>query len=169
MEQGQRRPFRQDQPPHRRTDARKGAAGRPSPAAALLAGHAQRRESDDHARRAAGARQERRRIRRLADRHRRRRPIRSGFVAVNPNSKIPALLDRSGAAPIRVFESGAILLYLTEKFGAFLPTEAASAPSACRGCSGRSAARPISAAASAISTPTRRRRSNMRSTASRWR
>jgi GST-like protein len=47
----------------------------------------------------------------------------SGFVAVNPNSKIPALLDRSGAAPIRVFESGAILLYLAEKFGAFLPTD----------------------------------------------
>jgi GSH-dependent disulfide-bond oxidoreductase len=47
----------------------------------------------------------------------------SGFVAVNPNSKIPALLDRSGATPIRVFESGAILLYLAEKFGAFLPTE----------------------------------------------
>ena len=48
----------------------------------------------------------------------------SGFVAVNPNSKIPALLDRSGSKPIRVFESGAILLYLAEKFGAFLPTEA---------------------------------------------
>src|SRR3954466_14100111 len=47
----------------------------------------------------------------------------SGFVAVNPNSKIPALLDRSGAEPVRVFESGAILLYLAEKFGAFLPTE----------------------------------------------
>jgi GSH-dependent disulfide-bond oxidoreductase len=47
----------------------------------------------------------------------------SGFVAVNPNSKIPALLDRSGPSPIRVFESGAILLYLAEKFGAFLPTE----------------------------------------------
>jgi GST-like protein len=47
----------------------------------------------------------------------------SGFVAVNPNSKIPALLDRSGTAPIRVFESGAILLYLAEKFSAFLPTE----------------------------------------------
>jgi GST-like protein len=49
----------------------------------------------------------------------------SGFVAVNPNSKIPALLDRSGPAPIRVFESGAILLHLAEKFGAFLPTEPA--------------------------------------------
>jgi GST-like protein len=48
----------------------------------------------------------------------------SGFVAVNPNSKIPALVDRSGSDPIRVFESGAILLYLAEKFGAFLPTEA---------------------------------------------
>ncbi len=49
----------------------------------------------------------------------------SGFVAVNPNSKIPALMDRSGPAPVRVFESGAILLYLAEKFGAFLPTERA--------------------------------------------
>ena len=48
----------------------------------------------------------------------------SGFVAVNPNSKIPALLDRSAPEPIRVFESGAILLYLAEKFGAFLPTSA---------------------------------------------
>ena len=48
----------------------------------------------------------------------------SGFVAVNPNSKIPALVDRSGPDPIRVFESGAILLYLAEKFGAFLPSEA---------------------------------------------
>ncbi len=46
----------------------------------------------------------------------------SGFVAVNPNSKIPALLDRSAAEPVRVFESGAILLHLAEKFGAFLPT-----------------------------------------------
>ncbi len=50
----------------------------------------------------------------------------SGFVAVNPNSKIPALLDRSGPKPIRVFESGSILLYLAEKFGEFLPTEAVS-------------------------------------------
>jgi GST-like protein len=50
----------------------------------------------------------------------------SGFVAVNPNSKIPALVDHSGPKPIRVFESGAILTYLAEKFGAFLPTEAAA-------------------------------------------
>lgn len=47
----------------------------------------------------------------------------SGFVEINPNSKIPALLDRSGPAPVRVFESGAILLHLAEKFGAFLPTD----------------------------------------------
>jgi GSH-dependent disulfide-bond oxidoreductase len=47
----------------------------------------------------------------------------SGFVEVNPNSKIPALLDRSGAEPVRVFESGSILIYLAEKFGAFLPKE----------------------------------------------
>src|SRR5207237_9969722 len=46
----------------------------------------------------------------------------SGFVAVNPNSKIPALMDRSGPEPIRLFESGAILVHLAEKFGAFLPT-----------------------------------------------
>jgi GST-like protein len=50
----------------------------------------------------------------------------SGFVAINPNSKIPALLDRSGPEPIRVFESGAILVHLAEKFGAFLPKEAAA-------------------------------------------
>jgi GST-like protein len=49
----------------------------------------------------------------------------SGFVAINPNSKIPAMVDRSGPKPIRIFESGAILLYLAEKFAAFLPTEPA--------------------------------------------
>ena len=46
----------------------------------------------------------------------------SGFVGINPNSKIPALEDRSGPTPVRVFESGAILIYLAEKFGAFMPT-----------------------------------------------
>ena len=50
----------------------------------------------------------------------------SGFVAINPNSKIPALVDRSGSTPVRVFESGAILMYLAEKFGAFLPTQGAA-------------------------------------------
>jgi GST-like protein len=50
----------------------------------------------------------------------------SGFVAINPNSKIPALLDNSTNPPTRVFESGAILVYLAEKFGAFLPTESSA-------------------------------------------
>ncbi|MFA6265146.1 MAG: glutathione-dependent disulfide-bond oxidoreductase [Pseudolabrys sp.] len=50
----------------------------------------------------------------------------SGFVDVNPNSKIPALMDRGGAMAIRVFESGAILTYLAEKFGAFLPADPAA-------------------------------------------
>ena len=54
----------------------------------------------------------------------------SGFVAINPNSKIPALVDRTGANPVRIFESGAILVYLAEKFGAFLPAEG-SARAAC--------------------------------------
>lgn len=49
----------------------------------------------------------------------------SGFVEVNPNSKIPALIDHSGDKPVRVFESGHILLYLAEKFGAFLPKDPA--------------------------------------------
>ncbi len=47
----------------------------------------------------------------------------SGFVSANPNSKIPTLVDRSGPTPVRVFESGAILMYLAEKFGAFLPAD----------------------------------------------
>ncbi len=50
----------------------------------------------------------------------------SGFVEANPNSKIPALVDHSGSKPIRIFESGAILMHLAEKFGAFLPTETAA-------------------------------------------
>ena len=50
----------------------------------------------------------------------------SGFVAANPNSKIPALMDHSGSTPVRIFESGAILQYLAEKFGAFLPSGGAA-------------------------------------------
>lgn len=50
----------------------------------------------------------------------------SGFVEINPNSKIPAMVDRSGAKPFRIFESGAILLHLANKFGAFLPTDEAA-------------------------------------------
>jgi GST-like protein len=49
----------------------------------------------------------------------------SGFAALNPNSKIPALLDRSGPVPFRVFESGAILLHLAEKFGELIPADPA--------------------------------------------
>lgn len=47
----------------------------------------------------------------------------SGFVDINPNSKIPAMIDRSGAEPVRIFESGSILVYLAEKFGVFIPTD----------------------------------------------
>ncbi len=81
----------------------------------------------------------------------------SGFVAINPNSKIPAMVDRSGPEPIRVFESGAILtLSRGEIRRADAERAAARARSACRGSSGRWAARPSSAAASATSTPMRR-------------
>ena len=94
----------------------------------------------------------------------------SGFVAVNPNSKIPALMDRSGPKPIRVFESGAILLHLAEKFGAFLPTDAADARrDACLAVLADGQRALSSAAASATSTPMRRPRSNTPSTASPWR
>ncbi|MDB2448738.1 glutathione-dependent disulfide-bond oxidoreductase [bacterium] len=55
----------------------------------------------------------------------------SGFVEVNPNSKIPALMDRSGDEPIRVFESGSILLYLAEKFGEFVPMKPGAARTEC--------------------------------------
>jgi GST-like protein len=63
----------------------------------------------------------------VADPHHEGAQFGSGFVAVNPNSKIPALLDRTDPAnPVRVFESGAILMYLAEKFGAFLPKDGAA-------------------------------------------
>ncbi len=93
----------------------------------------------------------------------------SGFVALNPNSKIPAMLDRSGPKPIRLFESGAMLLHLAEKFGAFLPTDPAKRTEALCWLFWQMGARPMSAAASAISMPMRRSRSNMPSTASPWR
>src|SRR5438105_3183 len=57
----------------------------------------------------------------------------SGFVGINPNSKIPALVDRSGPKPIRVFETAAILMYLAEKFGEFLPKDGAARAEALSG------------------------------------
>lgn len=93
----------------------------------------------------------------------------SGFVDVNPNSKIPALMDHSGATPIRVFESGAILQYLAEKFGAFFPPNRRPAQSVCHGCSGRWAARRTWAVVSGISMRMRQARWNTRSIALPWR
>lgn len=92
----------------------------------------------------------------------------SGFVEINPNSKIPALLDCSAAEPIRVFELGAILVYLAEKFGAPAPTEPARRHSACPGCSGRWAARPIWGWSGAFLC-LRQSRSNTPLIVSRWR
>ena len=92
----------------------------------------------------------------------------SGFVGVNPNSKIPALLDRSGPTPIRVFESGSILLYLAEKFGAFVPTQAGPRAECLSWLFWQMGVRPTSAAASATFMLTHPRRLNMRSIGSRW-
>jgi GST-like protein len=79
----------------------------------------------------------------------------SGFVGVNPNSKIPAMVDRSGPRPVRVFESGAILLHPPRSLAPSCRARRPGAPSACRGCSGRSAARRSWAAASDTSTAMR--------------
>ena len=85
----------------------------------------------------------------------------SGFVAVNPNSKIPALMDHSTPTPTRVFESGAILMYLAEKFGAFLPTDPSARAECLSPLFWQWAARRISAAVSAISMLMRRKSSNI--------
>ena len=123
LEQGERRPVREHQSPDCRTDTRQRTAGRASSAATLFARHPERRQSHGHAGRTVGARPRGAEydawLIKIIDGDQ----FGSGFVAVNPNSKIPALLDRSGPKPIRVFESGAILLYLAEKFGAFLPSD----------------------------------------------
>jgi GST-like protein len=87
----------------------------------------------------------------------------SGFVNVNPNSKIPALMDYSSAQPIRVFESGAILLYLAEKFGALVPTDPAQRAE-CMSW----AARLIWGVDLGIFTPMRQSRLSTPLTASRW-
>ena len=92
----------------------------------------------------------------------------SGFVEINPNSKIPALLDRGTTPPTRVFESGAILVYLAEKFGHFLPTEPSARAECMSGYSGRWAAPHTSAADSDTFTPTHLRKSNTVSTVMPW-
>jgi hypothetical protein len=92
----------------------------------------------------------------------------SGFVEINPNSKIPALLDRSVEPPIRVFESGSILLYLAEKFGAFLPTDPAGRTETLNWLFWQMGAAPYLVAGSGIFTPMRRRSSSTRSTVSPW-
>ena len=81
----------------------------------------------------------------------------SGFVSVNPNSKIPALLDVSTEPHTRVFESGAILFYLAEKFGEFIPTDAAARAECMSWLFCRWAARRIWGAGSGIFMPTRRK------------
>ena len=93
----------------------------------------------------------------------------NGFVEVNPNSKIPAVFDRSGPEPVRVFESGAILVCLAENSASFSQRRGPLAPRPCRGYSGRWAAHHFWVAALATFSPTRRTRSNMRSTATQWR
>ena len=93
----------------------------------------------------------------------------SGFVAVNPNSKIPALVDRSGPTPIRVFESGAILLYLVKSSTSSCQRKPAYGPNACHGCSGRWEVHHISVVGLVTSMPTPQRRSNMQSIDMRWR
>lgn len=92
----------------------------------------------------------------------------SGFVDVNPNSKIPALLDRSGDTPVRVFESGNILLYLAEKFGALLPSDPAKRVEAMNWLFWLQALPLILEAVSATSTLTHQKSSNTQLTVSLW-
>lgn len=92
----------------------------------------------------------------------------SGFVDVNPNSKIPALLDNSTTPPIRVFESGNILLYLAEKFGKFLPEDLAGRTETLNWLFWLQGSAPILAAVSAIFITTRRSKSNTPLTALPW-
>jgi GST-like protein len=93
----------------------------------------------------------------------------SGFVEVNPNSKIPALMDHSVTPPRRVFESGNILLYLAEKFGEFLPTDPGKRTEALSWLFWQMGSAPCWVAASVISMPTPRKSTNTRSIATPWR
>ena len=92
----------------------------------------------------------------------------SGFVDINPNSKIPALMDHSTTPPTRIFESGAILLYLAEKFDAFLPKDPAMRAECLSGCFGKWAARLIWVAALGIFIIMHPLKSNIRSTVLPW-
>ena len=150
-------------------DARQGTAGRPSSAAALFAGDTERREGHGDAGGVAGARPQRRGIRCVADQDRRRRSVRQRLRRrriPTPRSRrcwIAAARSRSGcSSPAR-----SCCISPRNSARSCRPRRA-RAPNACHGCSGRWEARLISAAASAISMPMRRRRSNMRSTGSRW-
>ena len=106
---------------------REGAARRPPSDAALFARHAERREGHGDARGVVALGHKGAEYDAWLIRINEGDQFGSGFVAINPNSKIPALVDRSGPKPIRVFETGAILVHLAEKFGALLPTEPGAA------------------------------------------
>lgn len=93
----------------------------------------------------------------------------SGFVEVNPNSKIPALLDRSENPAVRVFESGSILVYLAEKFGAFLPTDRARRTETMNWLFWQMASAPILVVVSGIFMPMPRKNTSTRSTVTPWR
>ena len=92
----------------------------------------------------------------------------SGFVGVNPNSKIPALMDYSTKTPTRIFESGAILLYLAEKFNAFLPTDAPARTECLSWLFWQMGSAPIWAVDLGIFTPMPPIKWNIQSTGSRW-
>lgn len=92
----------------------------------------------------------------------------SGFVSVNPNSKIPALVDRSGAEPVNVFESGNILFYLAEKFGHFLPTEGAKRAEVMNWLFWLQGSAPYLGGVLVISTRMHQRSSSTQLTASLW-
>ena len=93
----------------------------------------------------------------------------SGFVGVNPNSKIPALLDRSGPDPVRVFESGSILIHLAEKFGAFLPSHGPARTEVLNWLMWQMGSAPFLGGGFGHFFAYAPRNSNTRSTASRWR
>ena len=93
----------------------------------------------------------------------------SGFVNINPNSKIPAMMDRSGKQPVRLFESASMLVHLAEKFDAFLPHEGKLAPRPLTGCFGKWVQPLIWAVVSGIFTPMRLQKWNIRLTVLLWR